>query len=151
MSKVPGDKLKREASSSSLAVPPSKKLKVGLAGVSRSGIVGTSSASLLPIDRMTGGSSGTEPWESLAIECDVADVFDKLTQNAYADNTDRIVSALRYKSVYDKQDWIYYLIESIFFNSCLIKTHYHRVKSVERFSDNKQKIPRIFDSIFRQR
>uniref|UniRef100_A0AAR5P7S0 Exportin-1 C-terminal domain-containing protein n=1 Tax=Dendroctonus ponderosae TaxID=77166 RepID=A0AAR5P7S0_DENPD len=40
---------------------------------------------------MAGGSSGTEPWESLAIECDVADVFDKLTQNAYADNTDRIV------------------------------------------------------------
>ncbi|XP_048516871.1 integrator complex subunit 1 isoform X3 [Dendroctonus ponderosae] len=91
MSKVPGDKLKREASSSTLAVPPSKKLKVGLAGVSRSGIIGTGSASLLPIDRMAGGSSGTEPWESLAIECDVADVFDKLTQNAYADNTDRIV------------------------------------------------------------
>ncbi|CAG9768098.1 unnamed protein product [Ceutorhynchus assimilis] len=89
-SSAPTDKLKREGTSSNLAVPPSKKLKVGLTGVSRSGIIGTSGSSLLPIDRMTGGGTpSVEPWENLAIECDANDIFDKIMQSLQADNIDK--------------------------------------------------------------
>lgn len=87
------DKLKREGSSSSLVVPPSKKLKVGLAGVSRPGIIGAAGSSLLPIDRMTAGPTGVEPWEGLAVDCDIGDVFDKVLQYVQSDNTDRAVSS----------------------------------------------------------
>lgn len=75
-----------------MAVPVSKKLKVGLAGVSRSGIVGASGSSLLPIDRMAGGSTGVEPWEGMAIDCEVPDVFEKIIQNVQSENIEKVVS-----------------------------------------------------------
>ncbi|KAF7268865.1 hypothetical protein GWI33_018061 [Rhynchophorus ferrugineus] len=89
-SSAPVDKLKREASSSSLTLPHAKKLKVGLTGVSRPGIGGSSGQSLLPIDRIT-ASSGIEPWETSAIECEVSELFDKITPYLQTDHIDKLV------------------------------------------------------------
>ncbi|XP_066249303.1 integrator complex subunit 1 [Euwallacea similis] len=90
-STAPVDKLKRDASSASLAVPPSKKIKVSIPGVSRPGIGGTAGSSLLPIDRMPGGSSSVEPWEALATECEIGEVFDKVLQNVQLGNMDKAI------------------------------------------------------------
>ncbi|XP_030761585.1 integrator complex subunit 1 isoform X2 [Sitophilus oryzae] len=84
------DKLKREGSSSSLTVPPTKKLKVGLPGVSRPGVVSSSGSSLLTIDRMGGGTPGIEPWEVLGIDCEVGELFDKITPLLATENIDKL-------------------------------------------------------------
>ncbi|KAJ8965278.1 hypothetical protein NQ314_004241 [Rhamnusium bicolor] len=90
-SKAPVDKLKRDASSSGLPpIPPSKKIKVNLPGT-RPGISGASSSGLLPIDRMGSGSTGIEPWEALAIDCDVNDLFETVVTQITNENTDKAV------------------------------------------------------------
>ncbi|XP_050499679.1 integrator complex subunit 1 [Diabrotica virgifera virgifera] len=83
-----GDKLKREGTSSTLAsVNPAKKIKVNLPG-SRSGLNVASGSGLLPIERMTGG---TEPWESLVVECDAADAFEIISTHINNDNSEKAV------------------------------------------------------------
>ncbi|KAJ8920096.1 hypothetical protein NQ315_011751 [Exocentrus adspersus] len=87
-SKAPGDKLKREGSSSGLtAVPPSKKMKVNLPG-SRPG---TSGAGLLPLDRIGSSNAGVEPWEALATECETNELFESIVTQLSNENTDKAV------------------------------------------------------------
>jgi hypothetical protein len=84
-SKVP-DKLKREGSSSSLSgVPPSKKMKVALPGA-RTGIAGTSTSSMIPLERM-----GVEPWEALAVDCESADLFENIMSAVNSGNNEKAV------------------------------------------------------------
>lgn len=71
------DKFKREGNSSSIGVPPAKKLKVAIAGT-RPGIPGPSGSSLLPIDRLTGAPAGAEPWEALAVDCEASELFESV-------------------------------------------------------------------------
>ncbi|XP_060529675.1 integrator complex subunit 1 [Cylas formicarius] len=85
-SSAPVDKLKRDASSSSLSGPASKKLKVGLPGIARSASVG--STGLMPVDRLGQSSSSVEPWESLAIECDINELFEKVIHSIESDNSE---------------------------------------------------------------
>lgn len=86
------DKLKREASSSGLTpVPPSKKMKVNLPGT-RPGIPGASGSGLLPLDRMGPGTTGVEPWEALATECEVNELFDNVVNQIVNESTDKAVS-----------------------------------------------------------
>ncbi|KAG5898788.1 hypothetical protein JTB14_010998 [Gonioctena quinquepunctata] len=90
-SKAPVDKLKREASSTSLTpVNPSKKMKVNLPGT-RPGITSASGSGLLPIDRMSAGQTGVEPWESLIVECDVSEMFESIVTQITNDNMDKAV------------------------------------------------------------
>ncbi|XP_050313289.1 integrator complex subunit 1 isoform X2 [Anthonomus grandis grandis] len=91
-STAPVDKLKREPSNSNI-VNPSKKMKVGLVGSPRAVIGGSSGPSLLPIiDRIIGASSGIEPWEGLAVDCEIADVFDKIVQSMQTANMEKCVA-----------------------------------------------------------
>ncbi|EEZ98703.1 integrator complex subunit 1 [Tribolium castaneum] len=76
------DKLKREGTSSSLTVPPSKKMKVAIPG-SRPG---PSTSSILPVERM-----GVEPWEALAVDCETSDLFESIMAAVNAGNTDKAV------------------------------------------------------------
>ncbi|XP_074031571.1 integrator complex subunit 1 [Leptinotarsa decemlineata] len=90
-SKAPVDKLKREATSSSLTpVNPAKKLKGNLPGT-RPGISGAAGSSLLSLDRLGGGSAGVEPWESMVIDCDISDMFENVGAQISNDNTEKAV------------------------------------------------------------
>ncbi|KAJ8945121.1 hypothetical protein NQ318_001586 [Aromia moschata] len=87
-SKAPVDKLKREASSSGLTpVPPSKKMKVNLPGARTL----PAGSGLLPIDLMGGSSAGAEPWEALAIDCDINDLFENVVNQVTSENNDKAV------------------------------------------------------------
>lgn len=91
---APVDKLKREASSSGLTtVPPSKKLKVNLPGT-RPGIPGASGSALLSLDRMGPGTTGVEPWEALATECEVNELFENVVTQITSESTDKAVSVI---------------------------------------------------------
>lgn len=82
-SKAP-DKLKREASSSSLpGVPPTKTMKLSVAA-SRPPCSG-----IISIDRV-----GVEPWEALAIDCDVTELFENIMTAANSGNIDKAVCGL---------------------------------------------------------
>ncbi|XP_018336442.1 integrator complex subunit 1 isoform X3 [Agrilus planipennis] len=78
---------KREGSSSSLqSLPPSKKLKVPVRQPSIGG------SSILPVDRGTPPSSGAEPWETMAQECDSCDIFETVMNLIQGGNTEKSVS-----------------------------------------------------------
>ncbi|KAK9886100.1 hypothetical protein WA026_014889 [Henosepilachna vigintioctopunctata] len=78
-----GDKLKREGSSSNLANVPSKKLKVTLPGARPSAV--------LPLLSTERNQSGSEPWESLALECEITDLFENIINNFNIGNTEKAV------------------------------------------------------------
>ncbi|KAL3270064.1 hypothetical protein HHI36_009122 [Cryptolaemus montrouzieri] len=78
-----GDKLKREASSSSLTSVPSKKLKVAIPGARSTGV-----SSHMPTER---NLSGVEPWEALALECEIPDLFENIMNAFNAGNNDKAV------------------------------------------------------------
>ncbi|XP_057655707.1 integrator complex subunit 1 [Diorhabda carinulata] len=89
--KAPVDKLKRDASSTSLSQSnPSKKIKVNIPG-SRGGLNAASSSGLLPIDRMTGSQMGAEPWESQIIEGDSGEVFETVINQITCGNVEKAV------------------------------------------------------------
>ncbi|CAH0555452.1 unnamed protein product [Brassicogethes aeneus] len=92
-SKAPVDKLKREASSSSLSVPPSKKLKVSIPGA-RPGIASTSNTGGLQIDRISGSQTGVEPWETLAVDCEATDLFEAVMSSLQSGNTDKAIGII---------------------------------------------------------
>lgn len=81
------EKLKRDASSSSLSVaPPSKKIKVAIPG-SRALVPGATSSGVVSI--------GVEPWEALALDCEPTELFESIMAAVKAGNTDKAVSIVK--------------------------------------------------------
>lgn len=55
-------------------------------------IPGPSGPGLLPMDRTGPVQSGTDPWESLVIHCDINELFENIAAEINDENSDKAVS-----------------------------------------------------------